>query len=123
MASSFGDASGLDVIDLTNVLMAGTDTGIPLGDTNAPLIITPLAYGGESVQDSYYRLTTMTYDLDFPSRVLYEAFLTFVGRTGTLIVRDYALPETRLHQVTGPVWYADDSVVCKASFSRRGYWA
>lgn len=114
MASSFGG------IDLTATIVR-ENGAIPLFSLRGdPAVITALAYGGVSVQDSYVRLSTLSVKLSFSSYTAYTAFAAKQMTSGTLVYHNKSFTNTTLNQLTAPVWGRDDRVDCTATFTRNG---
>lgn len=119
LPSSFGVQDGLELIQL-NILRTGQQAGLPGWSlANDPVVRTQLAYGGEVVRDTGYRLRTLTLRLRFPSMLHLEGLRLYEGFTGTLTLRGTSYPGTILHQVTDELWMPGGRVECSARFSRR----
>lgn len=111
MATTFG------TFDLTNCVERDGDWAVPYWEPNDPIIRTPLAYGGESIQDSGYRVMTMTLDLLMENIIRHKQLRAISGTTAALIYNDLYFTGVTL-VVRGPArWFADGTVSCQVELT------
>ena len=105
MASSFGAYS------LDGRIVRNDDASLPAVEPAGDYIVrTPLASGGESVQDTGYRLGSIELRIEVGTYSLYTSLRGMIGQTALLTVNGRAFPNWTLHTIRGVIEDVDGTV-------------